>query len=201
MVLNEKKTKVMIFNFSKNSQFTTDIKLKGESLEVVDEAKLLGTIITSDMKWNANTKRIVQNANSKMRMLHLASKFVKDKNDLKHIYKTFIRSRLEFSCELWHSSLSKTNETDIERVQKSALKVILKNKYKDYESALKLLDMESLYERRSNLCLKFAKKCLRIENFKKLFPHKKTKHDMKKRNVEKILINNIVTETCENPHG
>ena len=54
--------------------------------------------------------------------------------------------------------------------------------------------MESLYERRSNLCLKFAKKCLRIENFKKLFPHKKTKHDMKKRNVEKFLINNIVTE-------
>ena len=100
----------------------------------------------------------------------------------------------EFSCELWHSSLSKTNETDIERVQKSALKVILKNKYKDYESALKLLDMESLYERRSSLCLKFAKKCLRIENFKKLFPHKKTKHDMKKRNVEKFLINNIVTE-------
>ena len=54
--------------------------------------------------------------------------------------------------------------------------------------------MESLYERRSNLCLKFAKKCLRNENFNKLFPHKKTKHDMKKRNVEKFLINNIVTE-------
>ena len=129
-----------------------------------------------------------------MRMLYLASKLVKDKNDLKHIYKTFIRSRLEFSCELWHSSLSKTNETDIERVQKSALKVILKNKYKDYESALKLLDMESLYKSRSKLCLNFAQKCLKIENFKKLFPHKKTKHDMKKRNVEKFLINNIVTE-------
>ena len=79
-------------------------------------------------------------------------------------------------------------------VKKSALKVILKNKYQDYESALKLLDMESLKERRSKLCLKFAKKCLKIENFKKLFPHKKTKHDMKKRNVEKFLINNIVTE-------
>ena len=59
---------------------------------------------------------------------------------------------------------------------------------------MKLLDMESLKERRSKLCLKFAKKCLKIENFKKLFPHKKTKHDMKKRNAEKFLINNIVTE-------
>ena len=160
MVLNEKKTKVMIFNFSKNSQFTTDIKLKGETLDVVDEAKLLGTIITNDMKWNKNTQQIVKNANVKMKMLHIASKFIGNKNDLLHIYKTFIRSRLEYSCVLWHSNLSKTNVTDIERVQKSALKVILKDEYCDYEHALKVLDLESLYERRSRLCLKFAKSVL-----------------------------------------
>ena len=53
----------MIFNYSKKYQFATDLKLKSERLNVVDEAKLLGTIITSDLKWNANTKRIVQNAN------------------------------------------------------------------------------------------------------------------------------------------
>ena len=100
----------------------------------------------------------------------------------------------EFSCELWHSSLSKTNETDIERVQKSVLKVILKNKYEDYGSALKLLNMASLKDIRSKLCLQFTKKCLKIENLKKLFPRKKTKHDMKKRTEEKFLINNIVTE-------
>ena len=52
------------------------------------------------------------------------------------IYKTFIRSRFEYSCVLWHSNLSKTNVTDIERVQKSALKVILKDEYCDYEHAL-----------------------------------------------------------------
>jgi len=101
----------------------------------------------------------------------------------------------EFSCELWHSSLSKINETDIERVQKSVLKVILKNKYEDYGSALKLLNMASLKDIRSKLCLQFTKKCLKIENLKKkLFPRKKTKHDMKKRTEEKFLINNIVTE-------
>ena len=60
-------------------------------------------------------------------------------------------------------------------VKKSALKVILKNKYQDYESALKLLDMESLKERRSKLCLKFAKKCFKIENFKKKFSSQKNK--------------------------
>ena len=115
-----------------------------------------------------------------------------------HIYKTFIRSRLEYSCVLWHSNLSKTNVTDIERVQKSALKVILKDEYCDYEHALKVLDLESLYERRSRLCLKFAKKCLKLENFKKLFPVKQTKHNMKKRKIEKFLVKNIATERYKN---
>ena len=55
------------------------------------------------------------------------------------------------------SSLSKCNENDLERVQKSALKVILKNKYSDYKNALKNLNIESLCERRELLCLKFAR--------------------------------------------
>ena len=57
-------TKMMIFNFSKKLQFTSDVKLKGERLDVVDEVKLLGTIITNDLKWNKNTKKLY-----KMQML------------------------------------------------------------------------------------------------------------------------------------
>ena len=83
---------------------------------------------------------------------------------------------------------------DIERVQKAALKVILKDKYINYDKALRLLDLESLHVRRERLCLKFAKKCLKLENFKKLFPVRKSKHDMKKRNTEKFLVNHVNTE-------
>ena len=194
MVLNEKKTKYMIFNRSKKFQFTSDLKLKGEKLNIVEETKLLGTIITSDLKWIKNTQAIVENANIKMRMLQIAAKFIKRKEDLLHIYKTFIRSRLENSCVVWHSSLSKENELDLERVQKSAVKVILKEGYTDYKSGLKTLNIESLYDRREKLCLRFAKKCLKIENFKKLFPLKKSTHDMKKRMTEKFYMKTYNTE-------
>ena len=194
MVLNEKKTKCMIFNRSKKFQFTSDIRLKGQKLNVVDETKLLGTIITNDLKWNRNTLIIVKNANSKMRMLQVAAKFIKSKQDLLHIYKSFIRSRLEFSSVVWHSSLSKTNENDIERVQKSALKLILKENYRDYKTALKTLNIESLYDRREKLCLKFARKCLKDDNFKKLFPYRKSKHSMDMRKAEKFHIKQINTE-------
>ena len=36
MMLNQKKTKVMIFNFTNNYQFTTDLKLNEEELEIID---------------------------------------------------------------------------------------------------------------------------------------------------------------------
>ena len=90
--------------------------------------------------------------------------------------------------------LSKTNENDIERVQKSALKLILKENYKDYKTALKTLNIESLYDRREKLCLKFARKCLKDDNFKKLFPYRKSKHSMDMRKAEKFHIKQINTE-------
>ena len=93
-----------------------------------------------------------------MKILHKAAKFSSNLQDLKVIYKTFIRSKLEQSASVWHSSLSKNNVNDLERVQKSALRVILKEKYHDYKSAMLSLNIESLYDRRESLCLKFAKK-------------------------------------------
>ena len=194
MKLNEKKTKQMIFNFSKDKQFTTEIQLKGESLEIVEEVKLLGVIIDKNLKWDRNTKYLVKKANKKMRMLHIASKFTKNKEHLTQIYKTFIRCNLEFSSNVWHSSLTSENRQDLERVQKAALKVILKNEYNNYENALKLSGLQSLEERREMMSLKFALNCLKNPNFSKLFPKNEQRHDMRKRNSSKFVVKRAKTE-------
>ena len=41
----------------------------------MSETKLLGTIITSDLKWNKNTENIVKETNKRTQLLHKASKF------------------------------------------------------------------------------------------------------------------------------
>ena len=87
MELNEKKTKSMIFNFSKKHKFTTDLMLKNQRIEVVEQAKLLGLILTSDLKWNENTNYLVKDANRRMVMLRAASKFRNDKFVLNLLYK------------------------------------------------------------------------------------------------------------------
>ena len=199
MVLNERKSNSMIFNFSKSHQFTTDLKLKGESLEVLNETKLLGTIISSDLKWNMNTERLVKNANKRMRLLHVAAKFVNNDQDMVYLYKMFIRSVLEFSAVVWHSSLSQNNVSDIERKQKSALKVILKERYTDYKSALNELNLESLSKRREILCLRFANKSLKLQNFKNLFPISNiNKHCMKMRKKKKFLEKHAILTVIKN---
>ena len=184
MRLNIKKTKNLVVNFSKKHQFSTEIKLKGEVVETVDQTKLLGTIITNDLSWNKNTEFIAKETNKRMRLLHRASKFTKNISDLKQIYMLQIRSKLDQSAVVWHSSLTKRNRYDLERIQKSALKCILGNRYVCYEDALDKLQLQSLEERREAMCLKFAKQCLKIQKMKHLFPKKVKSHDMLKRNSE-----------------
>ena len=49
-----KESLILMFNFSKNYQISTDVKLKEEKIE---------TINSSDLRWNENTKLIVKNSN------------------------------------------------------------------------------------------------------------------------------------------
>ena len=95
---------------------------------------------------------------------------------------------------MWHSSLTKENIEDLERVQKAALKVILKDDYLNYKDALKLTKMESLHERREIIALRFAKNCLKNENYSKLFPLKNHKHEMTVRNPLKYKVKKANTE-------
>ena len=86
---------------------------------------------------------------------------------------------------MWHSSLTVENSTDLERVQKLAVKIILGNEYNGYENSLLKLDMEKLEDRRKQLCLNFAKKCVQNPKTKHMFQENKKKHNMKTRTTEK----------------
>ena len=194
MKLNEKKTKCMIFNMSKKHQFTTNLHLNNQELEIIDESKLLGLWITSDLKWNLNTKKIVQGANMRMKLLQTAAKYTSSIGDLKTIYFSKIRSKLEYASSVWNSGLSKKNCNDIERIQRSAAKIILKERYSTYAKALKDLRMDSLELRRKKLSLNLAKKSLKNEKMKQLFPLSKSKHNMKKRHSVKYKVNYARTD-------
>ena len=111
--------------------------------------------------------------------------------DLKTIYILYVRSHLEQSCQVWHSSLTLENLTDIERVQKNALRIILQAKYVSYTQALEVLNLQRLYYRREELCLSFAQKCTKSKNYqvKALFPHNNAHSTVETRESEKYHVN------------
>ena len=66
--------------------------------------------------------------------------------------------------------------------------------YLSYKNALKVLNLQSLDERRDSLCLSLARKCLQVEKFKSMFPRKQQAHRMSKRDSEKFVIRRCFTE-------
>ena len=92
-------------------------------------------------------------------------------SEMKQIYFAFVRSHLEKSAILWHSSLTQKNINDLERVQKTAVKIILgSSKKNNYKKGLLKLDIDDLATRRKKLCLDFAKKCVKNPKLNNMFP-------------------------------
>ena len=154
----------------------------------------MGVIITDDLKWNENTEYIVKKANSRMELLRKVAFFTSSIDDKKAIYIQYIRSILEQSCVVWHSSLTQENRDDLERIQKSAIRIIIGKHYLNYKDGLKKVGIDSLEDRRITLCSKFAKNCLKNKKTETMFPLRKKIHTMDNRCEEKFKVNFAKTE-------
>ena len=108
--------------------------------------------------------------------------------DLITIYKLYIRSLIEQNVAVWSNSITQEESEDLERVQKIAMKIILKEKYTNYEESLKITGLENLKSRRKSLCLTFAKKCLNNPKMASLFPLNPG-YNLNSRKSEKYQVN------------
>ena len=151
-----------------------------DNLTLLKSTKLLGTLISDDLKWDLNTKEIVKKANMSMALLRKAINFGASMREMKEIYFAFVRSHLEKSATVWHSSLTEKNKNDLERVQKTAVKIILGNQNLSYKQGLLKLDIDYLSTRREKLCLDFAIKSTKNPKLKHMFPKLKNAKQTRK---------------------
>ena len=133
-----------------------------------------------------------------MELLRKISSFGATLSELTNIYVLYIRSLLEQSCTVWNSGLTQEDSENLERVQKSALRIILQENFTTYESALIKLDIESLAERREFLCLQFAKKCTTNPKMKQFFQPNDKIHPMETRFQELYEVQHANTGRLQN---
>ena len=99
---------------------------------------------------------------------------------------------------VWGSGLTKENEDDLERTQKTFAKLVLGDSYTTYFEALNILQIDRLKLRREKLTLAFVKRSLSDGKLRDLFPIRKKPHIMNNRKPEKYIIQHANTERLKN---
>ena len=104
-----------------------------------------------------------------MQLIRKVWSFGSTLQEMVHLWKIFCRSILEQTCVVWDSGLTKENIQDLERTQKTFVKLILEENYKNYRCSWQTLQLETLEERRKNISLNFAKTSIADGHFSDLF--------------------------------
>ena len=183
MQINKNKCRVVIFNPHKKYAGTPKLTLSGEGsdyLEVVENVKLLGVKLRSDLRWCDNSDYICQKGYARLWILRRLKVLGASQAELMDIYQKQVRSVLELAVPVWQPSLTKQEKRQIERVQRCAFYVILGQKYQSYSNALKILNSETLEERRVKLCKNFAKKSAKHPKYQNWFCKTSQKEKVKK---------------------
>ena len=125
MKLNSKKTNIMIFNKSRKLDFQPTVYINGDLLDVVEHSKLLGVMISTDLKWAENIKYIVTRSMCKLWMLRRIKELGGSREDLLLVYILQIRCITELACPAWNGALTIKDSIRLENIQRCALKIIL----------------------------------------------------------------------------
>ena len=99
MKIKEKKTSIMKFNFSRTNDFPPELAIEGfqNNLQVITQTRLLGVVLSSDLKWSANTDFICTKAIKKMWTLRRMKLLDVEPLLILDVYEKEIRSVLELA--------------------------------------------------------------------------------------------------------
>ena len=148
MEINIRKSKVMLFNPHRRYDFMPDIQINNQPLEVVEKTKLLGIILTSNLKWSENTKNLTSRAYSRLWTLRRLKALGTPIEEILDTYYKQVRSVLELAVPVWHPGLTVQDLNAIEHAQKGELEIILGESYYSHKHALYSFNVKPLKERR-----------------------------------------------------
>ena len=189
MKLNESKSDYQVFTKTRTS-FSTRFTVNNQLIERRHDSKVLGLWLQDDGGWAKNTNEICKSAYSKLSMLSKLKYAGVNAIDLLQVYCSFIRSRTEYACVTFHSSLTKKQRNAIEKIQSTSLRIIFPTL--SYNEALQKSNLKTLYERRQNRCLNFGLKSLKHPQNQRFFPRNTNSHNL--RNQEPFKVNQANSE-------
>ena len=115
-------------------------------IERVQEFKILGVILSSDLKWTSHVKYIVAKANKRLYAICQLVRCGFASGDIIAVYCSLIRPLLEYAAPVWHPGLTGLLSDEVEHVQKRCLHIIFPDL--SYSDALFVAGLQRLSVRR-----------------------------------------------------
>ena len=132
--------------------------LLGSELKVVQSATDLGIVISSDLKWSDHISSVVAKANRMLGFIKRNCTNDLNKDSLKLLYMSLVRSHLCYASQLW-APQSPTLMIEVENIQRRATRFICKNNELSYKERLLKLNLLPLTYWLEYLDLVFFFKC------------------------------------------
>uniref|UniRef100_A0A673LUN5 Reverse transcriptase domain-containing protein n=1 Tax=Sinocyclocheilus rhinocerous TaxID=307959 RepID=A0A673LUN5_9TELE len=122
--LNTLKTVEMIMDFRRNPPALPPLTIMDSTVTAVESFRFLGTTISQDLKWDTHIDSIVKKAQQRLYFLRQLRKFNLPQELLKQFYSAIIESILCTSITVWFSSATKSDLRRLQRVVRTAERII-----------------------------------------------------------------------------
>ena len=170
MSINQNKSKCMLFNRATKNDFMPELYLsQGKTLEVVEQMKLVGYQLRTDLKTISNTNYIVKRAWKRMWVVRRLKMLGAGERDLLNVLRAQVLSVLQFATPAWSTLLTVAESARIESVLRTGLHLVYGDKYRSFNWALKEAKMCSLEDQRKTMFRTFTKGCIQSNKFKNWF--------------------------------
>ena len=145
MVINESKTKIMLFNEARSVDILPKVMVNDQnSIEVVEKMKLIGLMVNSDLTWHKNTQHINSKGFQRMQLIGILKKYGANNKLLLEAYIQKTRSITEMACPVWNGALTQQEERTIEIFQRTALGTVRGEEHTTYSEALDYFEIDTL---------------------------------------------------------
>jgi hypothetical protein len=170
MSVNHLKTKVMLFSRHRKYDFLPELSLTPDTnIEVVEEMKIVGFILRSDLKTVSNTNYIIKKAYARMWIVRRLKALGASRSRLLDVLQKQVLSVLQLAVPAWDCFLTCQERADLERVLKTGLRIIWGHDYTTFEQVLIESGLKTLQESRTRIVRKFVRKSAAHNKFGKWF--------------------------------
>ena len=170
MCINTLKTKAMLCSSWRKYDIMPELQLQPDmNLEVVDEMKLVGYMLRSDLKTCTNTSYIIKKAYKRMWIVRRLKSLGASTDQLLDVLNKQVLSVLFLGAPAWFGQLTIAEKTHLNRVLRCGLHIIYGHTYRSFSDALTRAHMFSVTDQLQIMTTRFAHKSAKHNKFSKWF--------------------------------